>query len=186
MANMDETDAIKSIDAILLAIEDASARDRVLRWASDKFSSKRHPEQSQEPTKQSKRKRKQARRKAKPSTAHPSVVKDLNVRPSNKKSFKDFAAEKNPTSNDMRNSLAIFYLRRYLGIQKISFNHVYTCYKAADWRVPANILNSLRQTSSRHGWIDPSDKDDIQLTPLGENLVEHDLPRSEKRRRNGS
>lgn len=172
MTNMDETDAIKAIDKILLGIENSAARDRILLWAWDKFSSKSKPVQLQTPTQKTKS-------KSQLSTSRPSIVKDLNLRPSDKKSFKDFVAEKKPTSNDMKNTVIVFYLHRYLSIQKVSFNHVYTCYKEADWRIPADIANSLRQTYSRRGWIDPSDKDDIQLTALGENLVEHDLPKTE-------
>jgi hypothetical protein len=181
MGAMEELDAIKAIDEIMSAIEDKSIRNRILRWAWDKYSDLPSHEKPQVPSQEPKPKRKPSKRKSKaqPTKARLSIMKDLNLRPSNKKSFKDFAEEKKPTSNDMKSTVAVFYLRRYTGIQKISINHIYTCYKECKWRIPSDMANSIRQTSSRHGWIDPSDLDDIQLSTLGENLVEHDLPKEQ-------
>jgi hypothetical protein len=44
------------------------------------------------------------------------------------------------------------------------------------WRVPADLANTLQYTASKDGWLDTKKMDDIKVTTIGENVVEHDLP----------
>lgn len=106
----------------------------------------------------------------------PHIVKDLNLRPPGKKSFKDFADEKGPTNFNQKNTVAVYYLRELLGITDVTVDHVFSCYKEAGWRTPAMPLNNLRVTASQKGWLDTSDTTDIKISIPGRNFVEHDLP----------
>jgi hypothetical protein len=110
----------------------------------------------------------------------PSLDKTLNLRPKGKQSLKDFFDEKKPKGQDEMNAVFVFYLASELGQAHATYNQIYTSYKEVGVRVPANIANSLAVTASRKGWVDTETGDEIALTPGGENLVIHDLPREEK------
>jgi hypothetical protein len=121
----------------------------------------------------------QKRRKA--VKASLAVDKSLNLRPAGKQAFKDFVADKQPGTNDERNVVTVYYLKELLEVSKATIGQILACYKEADWRVPGNPLNSLQVTASRMAWLDTQDRDDIKLTPQGENTVKFDLPRSKKK-----
>lgn len=109
------------------------------------------------------------------------IVKDLDLSGTGgKKPLKVFYEEKQPSSNLERNAVFVFYLKRIAKIAKVNRNHVYTCYKDVDERVPENLIQSLRDTSHHKGWVDTSMMDDLKIPTVGENFVEHDLPKSKK------
>ena len=182
-----EIEAIQAVDEALEGLEPA-ARSRVLRWASEKYA----PEFSlldggdqKRPTSKKRRPHRPPRKAQGKSTyakSRPSLVKDLNLRPKGKKDFAAFVNEKKPSGNDERSTVAVYYLKQELGIPAVGVDHVFTCYKAVNWRQPANLGNSLAITSHRKGWMDTRDFNDLKLTTHGENLVEHDLPRKESDR----
>lgn len=101
--------------------------------------------------------------------------KGLNLSPSGKKSASDFAAEKAPANSMQKCVVAVYYLRDILETEKISVSMVYTVFKTLGWVVPADLKNTLQKAGSE-GWLDTSDGEDIRLTSMGENLIEHSLP----------
>lgn len=107
----------------------------------------------------------------------PHLVKQLNLRPSDKQAFVDFAAEKKPTSFPEKCTVATYYLSDILEVSAIEFHHVFTCFKEAGWRTPKNLYQTLLGTAHRQGWLDTSNTSNITVTPPGKNLVEYDLPR---------
>jgi hypothetical protein len=115
-------------------------------------------------------------------TKAPAMVIDLNLRPQGKKSFQEFVAEKAPSSQSEKNTVAVYYLKHELGVGKVSADHVFTAYREmkAEWKLPGDLRNSLQVTKSATGWLETSDMDDIKLTAAGTNTVEHDLPRKKK------
>lgn len=110
-----------------------------------------------------------------------SVDKTLNLRPSGKQAFKDFVAEKQPGTNDERNVVAVYYLKELLEVGNVPIGQIMACYKEAEWRMPGNPLNSLQVTASKNAWLDTQDRENIKLTPQGENTVKFDLPRAKKK-----
>jgi len=110
-----------------------------------------------------------------------SIVKDLDFAPKNGvPSLKDFFASKSPSAAREINAVIVYYLQKVAGIQGISVDHVYTCYKHLGERVPGAFRQSLFDTASKKGWIDTKSLDNITVTTLGENLVEHELPKTSK------
>lgn len=185
MSPINEIDAIVALENALSQLDDPSIRDRVLKWAWEKYSSKPLPSMEPPPalgktvkTKNTTRKNAKGSAKTKSS---PSIVKDLNLNPEGKKSFKDFIQDKLPSTNQEKCTVAIYYLRSELGIDGITINHVFTCYKIANWRV-ADLYNVLTLTASRKGWVDTSNMDNIGITTHGENHVEYDLPHKAKKK----
>jgi hypothetical protein len=108
------------------------------------------------------------------------LVKDLSLRPKGKKSFIDFADEKKPANHNDKVTVCVFWLSKEAG-QKVTAEHVNTCYQGADWKRPTDLRDTLRQTASKKGWIDTADSDDIKVTTSGEDHVRHDLPEPAKK-----
>jgi len=184
MGNASEIDVLKTIDGALSNLEDPEARNRVLSWAWNKFSTTPPPlvddpsGVGKSRTGKSGVKKKPSGAKAKgkgKSKASLSLVKDLNFKPKGKKPFDEFIGTKKPSSYYEKSTISAYYLKHELSISAISANHIFTCFKHMNWRVPANLLNTLAYTASRYGWLDTSNREDIKVTTMGENLVEHDL-----------
>jgi hypothetical protein len=193
VGKISEVEALKAVDDVLSGLEEMEARDRVLRWAWEKYSTKTKPStdigsedgvvQNVTKTKASKKKKPSVKNKSKSKgkiKTTLTIVKDLDLRPKGKKSFADFSDEKKPTSQYEQCAVAVYYLRQELGLTAVSTNHVYTCFKLMKWRIPSDLPNRLRYAASQFGWFDTSNAQDIKITPMGENLVEHDLPSKSK------
>ena len=182
MADYSEVQAMTDIQATLEKLSDAAARGRVLRWAADKYgvlSTTSPPGAAGSPIPRSSRKNSgtQSKRKAaRKQTLNPSLSKNLNLRPSGKPSFKEFAESKQPGTNLARCVVSVYYLKNVLDHEHVTVNDVYTCFKDRGWRVPADLRNTLQSAASHKAWLDTSDIENIQLVPGGENLVEYDLP----------
>ena len=106
----------------------------------------------------------------------PTELRDLDLAPKGKKSFKDFVEEKQPRAQDDMNAVSVYYLIEVLKVGPVTFNHVYTCYREVKMRTPTNLPNSLALTASRKGYLDTAETDNIAMTPRGRNYVEYDLP----------
>ena len=122
-----------------------------------------------------KKSKKKGKKLSKKGKIGPSLAKDLNLRPTGKKTFEQFAQEKKPSSNQEKCLIAAYYLKHTLK-RKVDINSVYTCFKFVHWRVPANLLNTLCVLSNQKGWLNTTKLADMEITTLGENQVEHDLP----------
>jgi hypothetical protein len=107
-------------------------------------------------------------------------LRNLNLKPSGKKSFSDFVKEKSPSSDAEKCVVCAHYILNVLKQGPVSVNHVFTCFKIINWRSPSNLGNTLSWVASHKLWLDTADRSDIKLTPHGDNLIEHDLPRKKK------
>lgn len=182
MADYTEVQAMTDIQASLEKLSDLAARGRVLRWAGDKYGVLPTPSPIVTPdlpkTRSSRKssgpqtKRKSGRKQ----NTNPSLSKNLNLRPSGKPSFKEFAEDKQPATHLTRCVVSVYYLKNVLEHEPVTVDDVYTCFKDRAWRVPADLRNTLQSAASHKGWLDTSDVENIYLVPAGENLVEYDLP----------
>lgn len=190
MGKVSEIDAIKAVDDALTGLEDRDACNRVLMWAWKKFSSAPTPtvvddqEKTEIPVQKKKTKKKTSSKKGKVKVKRSlTIVKDLNLKPKEKKSLDEFAGGKKPNSHYEKSTVAAYYLKHELGLAAVTESHIYTCFKHMKWRIPANLSNALAYTASHHGWLDTSNLQDIKVTTMGENLVEHDLPKKKEPKR---
>jgi hypothetical protein len=112
-----------------------------------------------------------------------SIIKDLQLRGDKDiQSLVDFNNQKKPRSNIDFNAVAIYYLQNILGIQEITLDHVYTCYREVGRKPPARFQQSIYDTSgNRYGYIDASDINNLKVPHRGVIFVEHDLPRKTKK-----
>lgn len=114
--------------------------------------------------------------KKKMTTAAPSLVSDLNLRPKGKESLRDFLAQKSPKDNQEILAVIVYYLQKVLTTNSISQDHIYTAFKEISKKVPTNIYMALIMTHKRKGWVETKNMSDLKMTIPGENFVEHDLP----------
>ena len=136
MAKLSEVDAIKKVDEALEGIEDREALKRILRWAYQKYSlgtsmPDDHIEQGKEEEQaiknRAKRKTvKKIAKKGKSEKTSLSIDKTLNLKPSGKTSFADFAAQKSPSTDREKVVLCVYYLLNKLGKKPIGINQVYS------------------------------------------------------------
>jgi hypothetical protein len=177
---MNEIDALKRIDETLSAL-DGPARQRILLWVSAKFGEPGiipEAEVIRKP-KAATQKRSKGSGTTKRSKSIPKQIKDLNLRPKGILSAVDFVAEKQPSNMQHKAVVAVYYLKSLLELENVTTDHVYTFFKNAGWPAPTDFPNTLQQAGSR-GWLDTAQASDIKVTPIGENLVEHDLPKKAK------
>ncbi|SIT88121.1 hypothetical protein [Pontibacter indicus] len=103
-----------------------------------------------------------------------SLVTSLNLVSAADKSLKEFFSGYETKTNFDYNIVILYYLKYILKEDNINVNHIYTCYKHLGIKVP-NIVQSLRDTKNRKGWIDTSNSEDLKVTIAGENYIEHEI-----------
>ena len=96
----------------------------------------------------------------------------------NTKNLKEFYAEKSPGTKYESNTVFVYFLEKKQNIQKITIDHLYTCYKLVGVKVPKALRQSLVDTAFHKKYISTKDLNAIKVAIVGENLVDHDLPRA--------
>jgi hypothetical protein len=181
---MDEVEAIQAVANALEHLGEEE-RSRVLTWAHSKYggstsvaaATKVEPAVHNEPAAPTNNGAIKPR--SKKTKIIISMDKSLNLAPSGKQSAVEFAALKLPPNVKEKCIVAVYYLRDVIEMPKVSAQAVFTFFKFVQWPVPADLKNTLQQAGTA-GWLDTADSDDIKLTALGENRVEHDLPMKTK------
>ena len=183
---MDEIEAMKAIAEKMEKLSDAE-RGRVISWATSKYglpsggavppASSSAPVAPQSSVRVSKGASsttapKKGSKKAKSIIA---MDKSLNLSPAGKVSAADFASGKAPQNVMQKCVVAVYYLRDIIEMDTITVSAVYTFFKTLSWPVPSDLRNTLQQAGTK-GWLDTKDSEDIKLTSMGENLIEHTLP----------
>ncbi len=181
MTPINEIEAIKELAKVLSQLTNSEERKRVLDWACAKYSpSSGEALREEKPGKLRKTKsgRGKKRGQIRSQKINYAIVRDLNLRPKGKESFRDFVTKKLPNKSTAVEIclMAVYYLKKVLNIPNVSSNHVYTCFKDLNARVPANLENKLSVVKSTTSWIETSNKNDLGITTIGENYVEFDLP----------
>jgi hypothetical protein len=109
------------------------------------------------------------------------VNRDINWMPPGKVSLKDFVAEKAPATNHEKCLIIGYYLKEYLERATFDVSDVLGAYKAMSWKVPADPANTLQAAASVTSWFDTRDTGKVRVTHIGDNAVEHELPRPSKK-----
>jgi hypothetical protein len=119
--------------------------------------------------------------KKKKSPENYQVLKDLDLSGAGvHPSFKAFYAEKVPSSNADFNAITVYYLSKILGIEPVTANHIFTCYKEVNKKYPGSLKQSLSETACpRYAYIDITG-DNYSIPLRGITHVEHDLPKQKE------
>ncbi|MCZ6653748.1 MAG: hypothetical protein O7D91_12070 [Planctomycetota bacterium] len=106
------------------------------------------------------------------------LVRDLDFIPDGKASLKAFMAEKAP-ANDMEQTLVLaHYLQHTLELAEYGANHILTAFKHVGVPVPVDLRGTIRNMKRQKAWLNWSKPDSVRVTTEGENVVEHELPRT--------
>ena len=92
--------------------------------------------------------------------------------------FAEFYSAKAPTSAAEFNAVAVYFLVHAAGINRPTFDQVYTCYKDVGRRTPEFFKQSVIDTKNKQAWIDLTDDGHVEITHRGTEFVEHDLPKT--------
>lgn len=105
-------------------------------------------------------------------------AKDINFRPADKQSLRDFVAEKKPATIHEKNLVFVYYMAEVLGLSQVTIGHVLAAYDECGDKPPALPDSSLRSTAARKHWLDTAELQTVgvQMTHSGRNVVEHDMP----------
>jgi hypothetical protein len=108
-----------------------------------------------------------------------SIVKDLNLAgQGDKPSLKGFFSKYTPSNNFERNLIFAYYLQNIAKVTPITSNHIFTCYRNTNVRIPGALIQILRDTASKRGWLDTSSLDNISLTTQGINHIEYEMTKA--------
>lgn len=102
---------------------------------------------------------------------------EIDLFPEGKASFKDFAAEKSPATNDERYAVAVYWILRVAELETATVAQVMSCFMVADWRLPTDAANGASK-SRVAGFLSSGRSEDLKLSSIGINLVKSDLPRA--------
>lgn len=105
------------------------------------------------------------------------VLTDLNLRPRGKTSLKDYAASFEIKNAEELTLLIVYYLKEELK-EKVSINHIFTCFKELKKKIPQHFRQTLTNQKNSKNWIDVSDWEDIKYTVPGMNHMEHDFSKA--------
>jgi len=182
---MSEVKAIEAIDNALSSLEKGE-QTRVLAWAHMKYGTPAPlasaPAASSGVAPAAASASAPATTKAKSSKKSKTIIsmdKTLNLSPSGKPSAVEFASIKSPKNVMQKCVVATYYIRENIEIPFVTAQAVFTFFKTLSWPVPADLKNTLQQAGTM-GWLDTADSENIKVTSLGENLVEHELPAKAK------
>lgn len=106
------------------------------------------------------------------------LLKDLDLYSPDPK-LAAFAARKAPSSVVEKCVVLVYWFVHHGNVSPVTIDMVYTGFKDRNWPVPADLANTLQQAGSK-SLLDSRDRQNLSLTTKGENLVDHDLPRSKE------
>lgn len=111
----------------------------------------------------------------------PGFVKDLDLSGGpDEPSLKEFFARYDHKTNYERNLIFIYYLKQVINVDKVTLDHIFTCYRNVSQKIPKALEQSMRDTAKDRGWVDIDDLDDIGVPVAGINHLEHDMKKAEK------
>lgn len=104
------------------------------------------------------------------------LISDLNFRPDGKSTLREFFAEKSPKGDMEQVLVVIYYMQNMMSQTAIGPGHVRTALKDVNQPLPADLRSTLRNMKKGKAWLSWSKVDAMQVTTIGENHVEHDMP----------
>jgi len=98
-------------------------------------------------------------------------LSNIDFAPQGKESLSSFFKNHVAKSDSERNLLFVYYMQEILKISGISFDHIYTCYDTLNLRISENLVQTIRNTKSKTGWIETEDSKNIVITVKGRNKI---------------
>lgn len=106
------------------------------------------------------------------------VLKDLDLRPSDKTHLTDYIKNYEIKSNGDRIIVIINYLKEVLKINKVTINHLYTAFFDLKCKIPTSFYQVVVNTKNRSKLLDFESMEDINLSTQGLNRVRLDIKKN--------
>ena len=91
----------------------------------------------------------------------------------------NFYKDKAPENSQEKITVFAYYITKYLSISEILPGHIISCYNELNERKSLNIPQMFSNIKHSKGWIASGDTPGaVKITVAGQNLVEHDLPKT--------
>lgn len=85
--------------------------------------------------------------------------------------FKDFAAQKNPSKSTQRHLVAAYWLKEHGNCPTINIDKVYTCYRTAGWPMTQKDWDVNFRQQVQNDRFQRVSTGEYSITPIGENDV---------------
>lgn len=103
------------------------------------------------------------------------LVPNLNFRPTENPTFREFIDQKNAESDVEVVTAAVYYMQHIMNVEKIGPAHVMTAFKDASKPIPVDLKQTIRNIKKSKMWVNFTDLEDIRMTTQGDNHVEHEM-----------
>jgi hypothetical protein len=97
----------------------------------------------------------------------PKFLDDLNLSPDGQTPWKEYAAAKNPQMEADKYLVACGWLTECGGITEFTVNHIFTCFRAMEWKMPKDSSYALRNMKQRKSYFDNPGRGIWKLTSIG-------------------
>jgi hypothetical protein len=108
----------------------------------------------------------------------PKLLTDLDLNQGKLGRLKEFHAKYAPKTNMEQNVIFTYFLKDGLGLDEISEDHLFTCYRTVGIKIPKALRQSVLDTAQTRGWVDTDATGLIRLTTVGRNHIEHDIAKN--------
>jgi hypothetical protein len=97
----------------------------------------------------------------------PKFLADLKLSPEGQTPWKEYAATKNPGIETDRYLVAAGWLTEHGGNEKFRIDHVFTCFRAMDWKMQKDPSQPIRQLKKNKSYFDSLARGLWKLTDIG-------------------
>lgn len=108
----------------------------------------------------------------------PKLLTDLDLNQGQLGRLKEFHGKYAPKTNMEQNLIFTYFLKDGLGLDEVSEDHLFTCYRTVGIKIPGALRQSVLDTAQTKGWVDTDATGLIRLTTVGRNYIEHDIAKN--------
>jgi hypothetical protein len=108
-----------------------------------------------------------------PSASKYTFNNDFNMSPDGVPSLKDYCTEKDPRNEQDKFLVASAWIQTHGGAEPFTGQHLFTCFRAMDWKTQADMIQPLRNLKSKKSYYDKVGRGEWKLTGIGLEAVEN-------------
>jgi len=108
-----------------------------------------------------------------PSTPKYTFMDEFELSPEGKPSLKDYCTEKDPHSDQDKFLVASAWIQTHGGTDPFTANHLFTCFRAMNWKPQVDMTQPLRILKSKKSYYDNPDRGQWRLTSIGLEAAEN-------------
>jgi hypothetical protein len=135
------------------------------------------PIKQEKPTSKDKANKKPQKSNGKSSSQKFSIIKELNLRPTDKIDLIKYMEGFEIKSNADRIIVIVNYLKEILSVDQVTIDHLYTAFFELKCKIPTSFYQVVINTKSRDHLLDFEKVDNINLSVQGMNRVRLDITR---------